>query len=51
MKVVAPRDCPSARCHVTDAVRFYTETPLVPGSNGAGVVKMEPNSFALIEFD
>ena len=51
VKVVAPRDCPSARCHVTDAVRFYTETPLVPGSNGAGVVKMEPNSFALIEFD
>ena len=51
VNIVAPRDCTSARCHLTDAVRFYTETPLVPGPNGTGFVKMEPNSFAFIEFD
>ena len=39
-----------ARCHLTDAVRTYTE--VVPGVNGDGsvAVRMQPNSFAVIEW-
>ena len=40
----------NVRCHVTDAVRTYTETPLVVGSDGSATLKLEPNSFALVEW-
>ena len=40
----------NVRCHVTDAVRTYTETPLVVGADGSATLKLEPNSFALVEW-
>ncbi|MGN0847194.1 MAG: hypothetical protein ACI4RA_07405 [Kiritimatiellia bacterium] len=43
-------DYANARCHITDAVRTYTETPLVVNANGTASLKLQPNSFALIEF-
>ena len=42
-------DCTRVRCHVTDAVRTYTEIPLVPEPNGGARLHLLPNSFALIE--
>ncbi len=40
-----------ARCHVTDSRSTYTETPLVVNPDGTASLKIEPNSFALIEFE
>ena len=40
-----------ARCHVTDAVRTYTETPLEVGADGSATLRMMSDSFALIELD
>ncbi len=40
----------SARCHLTDLVRTYTEVPLELNPDGSAVVRMHPNSFALIEW-
>ena len=39
-----------ARCHLTDAVRVYTEVPLMPNADGTACILMQPNSFALIEW-
>ena len=39
-----------ARCHLTDAVRTYTEVPLALRDDGTAVIRMQPNSFAVIEF-
>ena len=39
-----------ARCHLTDAVRTYTEVPLDLRGDGTAVIRMQPNSFAVIEF-
>lgn len=44
-------DWENARCHVTDAESTYTETPLIINANGTATLKMQPNSFALIEFE
>ena len=43
-------DLRRARCHVTDAVRTYTEVPLVRAQDGSYIVRMQPNSFALVEW-
>ena len=43
-------DARRARCHVTDAVRTYTEVPLVRADDGSYVVRMQPNSFAVVEW-
>jgi hypothetical protein len=39
-----------ARCHLTDAVRTYTEVPLDLKGNGTAVIRMQPNSFAIVEW-
>lgn len=39
-----------ARCHLTDAVRTYTEVPLDIKGDGAAVIRMQPNSFAIVEW-
>ena len=51
VKASGVSDYASARCHLTDSARVYTETPLAVAPGGASAsLKMEPNSFALIEF-
>lgn len=52
VKIPAPagRSFENARCHITDAVRTYTETPLVVDADGSAALKLEPNSFALVEW-
>ena len=37
------------RCHLTDSVRTYTEVPLDLQSDGTAVIRMQPNSFAVVE--
>jgi len=39
-----------ARCHLTDSVRTYTEVPLDLRSADAGIIRMQPNSFAVVEW-
>ena len=39
-----------ARCPLTDSVRTYTEAPLDPRGDGTAVIRMQPNSFAVIEW-
>ncbi|MBQ3343399.1 MAG: hypothetical protein IJG84_15980 [Kiritimatiellae bacterium] len=41
-------DC--VRAHLTDLVRSYTEVPLMPDEDGAVTIKMQPLSYALVEF-
>ena len=43
-------DLGRARCHVTDIVRTYTEVPLEMQPDGSAVLRMQPLSFALIEY-
>ena len=43
-------DFSRARCHVTDAVRTYTEVPLEFDAAGAASLRLQPNSFALVEW-
>ena len=43
-------DLRAARCHLTDEVRTYTEVPLVLNADGSATLRMQPLSFALIEF-
>ena len=38
------------RCHLTDAVRTYTETPLIVRADGTAALDLQPNSFALVEW-
>ena len=39
-----------ARCLLTDAVRTFTEVPLELQADGSAVVRMQPNSFAVVEW-
>ena len=39
-----------ARCHITDSVRTYTEVPLDLCGDGTAIVRMQPNSFAIVEW-
>ena len=39
-----------ARCHLTDAVRTYTEVPLDIKADGTAQIRMQPNSFAIVEW-
>ena len=39
-----------ARCHLTDSVRTYTEVPLDLRSDDTGIIRMQPNSFAIVEW-
>lgn len=52
VKLTLPKgvDPATARCHLTDAVRTYTETPLIVQADGTAVLKLQPNSFALVEW-
>ena len=43
-------DPAQVRCHLTDAVRTYTETPLIVRADGAAALDLQPNSFALVEW-
>ena len=45
------RSFAKSRCHVTDAVRTYTETPLALNDDGTATLKLQPNSFAFVEID
>lgn len=40
----------SVSCHLTDSVRTYTETPPVVRPDGTISLKLQPNSFVLIEW-
>ena len=39
-----------ACAHLTDKVRSYTEVPLLPNEDGTVTIKLQPLSFALVEF-
>ena len=39
-----------SRCLLTDAVRTFTDVPLEIRADGSAVVRLQPNSFALVEF-
>ena len=39
-----------ARCHVTDAARIYTEVPLSLNGDGTADIRLQPNSFAIVEW-
>jgi len=39
-----------ARCHLTDSVRTYTEVPLDLRSDDTSIIRMQPNSFAIVEW-
>ena len=43
-------DLAKARCHLTDAVRTYTEVPLEVKPDGSAILRMQPLSFALVEW-
>ena len=43
-------DLSRARCHVTDAVRTFTEVPLDVQEDGTALLRMQPNSFAVVEW-
>ena len=47
---VAGKDLSKARCHLTDRVRTYTEVPLERKADGSVTVRMQPLSFAVIEY-
>lgn len=48
---VPGRSLVQARCHITDAIRTYTEIPLVQQPDGSAMFSLMPDSFALIELD
>ena len=39
-----------ARCHLTDSVRTYTEVPLELQLDGSVLIRIMPNSFAVVEW-
>ena len=43
-------DLRAARCHLTDEVRTYTEVPLEVAADGSAILRMQPQSFALVEW-
>ena len=40
----------NARCLLTDAVRSFTDVPLEKDADGKFLIRMQPNSFALVEW-
>ena len=40
-----------SHCYITDAVRTYTEVPLINQPDGSASFSLMPDSFALIELD
>ena len=44
-------DLENARVLLTDSVRTFTDVPLENATSGSGVIRMQPNSFALVEYD
>ena len=48
---VPGRSLAKARCHITDAIRTYTEVPLIHQPDGSAMFSLMPDSFALIEVD
>ncbi len=54
VKITVPKgvkvDWKKARCHVTDNESIYTETRLILNKDGSATVKLQPLSFAFIEF-
>jgi hypothetical protein len=48
---VPGRSLARASCHITDAVRTYTEVPLINQPDGTAMFSLMPDSFALIEVD
>jgi len=44
-------DFTRARCHVTDSIRSHTEVPLFCEAPGVAGFVLQPNAFALVEFD
>ena len=48
---VPGRSLSRARCHITDAIRAYTEVPLIHQPDGSAMFSLMPDSFALIEVD
>ena len=48
--LVPGTDLSKVRCHMTDLVRTYTEVPLLANADGSVTIRMQPLSFALIEF-
>ena len=38
------------RCHVTDSARIYSETPVFDNGDGTVTVKLQPLSYAFLEF-
>ena len=51
MKVSVPGvSLAKARCHLTDSVRTYTEVPLDLQGDGTALIRMQPNSFAVVEW-
>ena len=47
---VPGKDLSNARCHLTDLARTYTEVPVEMNADGSVMIRMQPLSFALIEF-
>ena len=47
---VSGADLSRARCHVTDAVRTYTEVPLDLRPDGSVLLRLQPNAFAVVEW-
>ena len=47
---VPGQDLSKARCLLTDLVRTCTEVPPTRNADGSVTIRMQPNSFALIEF-
>ena len=43
-------DLSRARCHVTDAVRTYTEVPLEFAPDGTPSLRLQPDSFAVVDW-
>ena len=48
---VPSRSLAKARCHITDAIRTYTEVPFIQQPDGSAMFSLMPDSFALIEVD
>ena len=45
------RSFENARCHLTDLAHIHTDVPLELLEDGSALLRLEPLSFALIEFD
>jgi len=47
---VPGRSLAGARCHLTDLPRTHTEVPLAVNADGSAVLRLQPLSFALVEW-